>query len=181
MSRIRRAPPHQVKGPLYGALLLAITMASVYWAGFRVNISHSLEGKIWKITGNEAIAERGDHVHICFPDSFVARHQLREHFPDRQHPILRKNRCGGVPVILKRVTGIRGDDYAIATEGVWINGIKQDNSERRFIPPVFSAGVSGTLGMGELIVMGTHQDSLDSRYFGPISEKWVDAHVERIF
>ena len=65
--------------------------------------------------------------------------------------------------------------------GVWINGQPVGNSARLFESEVFPSSSEGIVARGEYLVLGTSPNSLDSRYFGPISDQWTYAKAERVF
>lgn len=68
--------------------------------------------------------------------------------------------------ILKKVVGAPGDSYEIDT-AVVINGNELPGS-KVVLSRREKKARTGTLGDDEWIVLGTHQGSYDSRYFGPV-------------
>lgn len=66
---------------------------------------------------------------------------------------------------LKRVVGIGGDQVTWIGRDVYVNGVKVATAKefsRR--GEKLDVGFSGTIPPGHLFVLGTHQDSFDSRY-----------------
>lgn len=80
--------------------------------------------------------------------------------------------------LVKRVVGLPGDTVSSANGKLYING--KPLSEPYLPKGTITTGVPTTkIPPGELWVMGDNrQDSEDSRYFGPISEKLI---VGRVF
>lgn len=80
--------------------------------------------------------------------------------------------------LVKRVVGLPGDTVSSAHGKLYING--KPLSEPYLPKGTITSGVPTTkIPPGELWVMGDNrQDSEDSRYFGPISEKLI---VGRVF
>ncbi len=163
---------------LGGGALLATTIAAAHWQGFRLNTDTSLDGRVWRIFPGENL-NRGDYAVICFPRDFVAKHRLDANFPVLGD--VRWKQCGGIPRFLKLIMAVEGDVYRVDDLGVWINGQLINNTARLFVPAEFPGSESGKVARGEYLVLGTSPYSLDSRYFGPISEKWTYARAERIF
>ena len=161
-----------------GIALLVTTIAAVHWQGYRFNTDTSLDGRVWRIFPGEAL-QRGDYAVICFPSEFVARHRLDANFPVLGD--VRWKHCGGIPKFLKQILAVEGDVYQVDARGVWINGQPVGNSARLFESEVFPGSSEGIVARGEYLVLGTSPNSLDSRYFGPISDQWTYAKAERVF
>lgn len=89
---------------------------------------------------------------------------------DRSNPVIKH--------LVKRVVGLPGDTVSSANGKLYING--KPVSEPYLPPGTVTTGVAKlTIPPGELWVMGDNrQDSEDSRFFGPISEKLI---VGRVF
>ena len=115
--------------------------------------------------------ERGDIVLACLPDTPESRLFIdRGYFYAVSCP-------GGRGKILKRVSGIPGDDVSISQLGVTINGQRIKNS----VPLVLDSrgrkmpylSISKQLKANEYILTGENALSLDSRYFGPIKREQI--------
>jgi signal peptidase I len=74
-------------------------------------------------------------------------------------------------VLIKRIVGLPGEEVAIVSGQVYINGVALDE------PYILKANANGSwgprvLGPNEYLVLGDNRDnSNDSRSFGPISEE----------
>jgi conjugal transfer pilin signal peptidase TrbI len=82
--------------------------------------------------------------------------------------------------LIKYAAGLPGDEFCLDFENtLWINNqpLAQKNIQKY---PEQSLEFSScqTLKKGELLVLGDHPDSYDSRYFGPIKYSRVLAQVE---
>ncbi len=72
--------------------------------------------------------------------------------------------------------------YCLDFEGsLWLNGfyVARKNTSK-YAEKIFTEFVCHILKKGELLVLGDHPNSYDSRYFGPIKTKQVLAKVKLV-
>ena len=72
---------------------------------------------------------------------------------------------------IKRIVGTEGDDVCIDFENtLWVNGlaVAQKNTEK-YPEEIPYQSICRQLKEDEFLTLGEHQDSYDSRYFGPIT------------
>lgn len=85
--------------------------------------------------------------------------------------------------LLKYIAGYDGDEYCFDFEGtIWVNGLplaQQNNI--KYYNKLSDESRCYVLKSNELLVLGEHPDSYDSRYFGPIKTKQVLAKVKLVF
>lgn len=153
-------------------------LAALIWAahayGLRVNLTPSVKGVFWRLAPSVAI-ERGHYVIVCLSTDFVQAHALTMHF--EQHDT---DKCGGIPPLLKQVIGVAGDQVRMSRNGLHVNGIALPSS----IPLGTTAAYSQTdytVDRGHLVLIGEDARSLDSRYFGPVTEESIVSVAVRIF
>ena len=82
--------------------------------------------------------------------------------------------------LLKYIAGYEGHKYCFDFENtLWVNGfpIAQKNVAK-YPEKLPAQTLCQTLKKDELLVLGEHPDSYDSRYFGPIKRQQVIARVE---
>jgi len=82
--------------------------------------------------------------------------------------------------LIKYVAGIAGAEYCLdETNGFWINGIPvaQKNIQKYPEEPA-QQSICQRLKPDELLVLGEHENSYDSRYFGPIKKEDIVISVK---
>jgi signal peptidase I len=82
--------------------------------------------------------------------------------------------------LIKYIAGREGDEVCLDFENtLWVNGLPltQKNIEK-YPEETPSQSVCQSLKRDELLALGEHPDSYDSRYFGPIHRQQVIARVE---
>lgn len=128
-------------------------------AGWRVNITGSLPGVFYRVSGSPA---RGDFVRFCPPVTVPA-------LPDS---IGWEDSCDGKVPLIKRVVGVPGDRVVVDNQGVRVNGVLLPNSRpkrsARDGTSLPSSVGEHALETGQVWTAGEHEDSYDSRYFGPV-------------
>lgn len=130
-------------------------------AGWRVNISGSLPNTLYRVSDSDRPAV-GDYVQFCPP---VVVAVLPNAVPGEPS-------CNGKVPLLKRVVAIAGDRVEVGDEGVRINGKLLPMSRPKTVTrsgerlPIASG--EHVLKDGEIWAAGEHEDSFDSRYFGPV-------------
>lgn len=129
-------------------------------AGWRVNITGSLPGVFYRVSEDPA---RGDFIRFCPPTVVAA-------LPDS---IGWEDSCDGKVPLIKRVIAVAGDSVVVDSAGVWVNGVLLPNSRPKRTAsdgsPLPSAVGEYVLEAGHVWVVGEHEDSYDSRYFGSIT------------
>ena len=162
---------------LPGALFIsALAVGAAF--GYRINVTQSLPLGIWQKTSDSKGAA---YVEFCLPESeFAALVREREYTPHGTCP-------GGLAPLLKPVVAQAGDVVVITDKGLAVNGkplltepIREHDSKGRPLP----AMKPGSYPVPEraLWVISTyHPRSLDSRYYGAISEASVIAGMRPVF
>jgi len=85
--------------------------------------------------------------------------------------------------LMKKLVGIPGDQVAITDQGVTINGriIKNSKIKFKIFEVEYHPGYSHTLQPNEYWVMSDYnQNSLDSRYFGPVARTQIRQSTQPI-
>ena len=146
----------------------ALSLAALWGAGFRVNLTPSLPKGVYRLTG-EAV-KKGDLVCFCLPSGNPFSRVAKE----RQY--LGNGYCpSGLKPLLKKLVGVPGDRFSIEANGLFLNGEALENTAiseidryGREIPPTLL--VEGVIpsGLG-LVISEEHAGSFDGRYFGLIS------------
>ncbi len=82
--------------------------------------------------------------------------------------------------LLKYIAGYEGHEYCFDFEGIlWINGFPLVQKNIKKYPEKLSTeSFCQILKKDELLVLGDHPNSYDSRYFGPIKKQQIIAQVE---
>lgn len=153
--------------------IVFITLLTAAFGGYRLNLSPSIAGRVWQITDRKP--ERGEYAIVCLPTRVVERHALARHVDASI-----SNTCGGVLPILKRVTGAAGDRFVIDRTGIRINDQMLPGTGQ-ILTPEGEIKTRGRLADHEYLVVGETGDSVDSRYFGSIDEKWIIGTAHRVF
>jgi conjugative transfer signal peptidase TraF len=146
--------------------------------GYRINVTQSLPIGIWQKTPESKGAA---YVEFCLPKGqFATLVREREYTPHGTCP-------EGLAPLLKPVVAQAGDVVAITEKGLAVNGkqllteaIREHDSKGRSLP----AMKPGNYRVPEktLWVISTyHPRSLDSRYYGAISEASVISGMRPIF
>ncbi len=158
---------------LWLVLVLAGGLITGHALDYRINLTPSVDGLIWKInTGARPV--RGDLALVCLPKNFVTRHQLDDHVT---HTVT--NTCGGIVPLLKRVVGISGDQIEINDGGITINHTLLPHTAR-IISPAIPMDRRYILPANKYILAGDTRTSLDSRYFGEIDASWVTGTARNV-
>lgn len=82
--------------------------------------------------------------------------------------------------LLKYIAGYEGHEYCLDFENtLWVNSfpLAQKNTTK-YHEEMPTQSFCQTLKKDELLVLGEHPDSYDSRYFGPIKRQQIIAQVE---
>lgn len=140
-----------------------------------LNLSPSIAKGVYRLEVGE-VAE-GVVVRTCAGDHgevFGARGYLMPGF------------CpGGLGMVLKRVAATSGDTVSSGALGMTINGIPVAHpspTEDGEGLPVPRWEVEGyLLGPNEIVVLGDHPQSLDSRVFGPLDAEQVECCLHPLF
>ena len=152
---------------LAGGLLIAHAF------GYRINLTPSVDGLIWKINA-DARPVRGELALVCLPRDFVTRHRL-----DERVTRTITGTCGGIVPLLKRVVGLPGDQVAINDRGITINHVLLPHTARLASPTVVMDSPY-ILPANKYILAGDTGNSLDSRYFGEIDAAWITGAARNI-
>lgn len=137
-------------------------------------------------------------VYQCLPiqDLPTCKNQLVLVCPDPDNPVIRKavdlkilqpgSGCppGRHAPLMKKLVGIPGDQVAITDQGVSINGQSLNNSKIKckIFELLIHPGYTHTLQTNEYWIMSDYNpDSLDSRYFGPVSGQQIKQYTKPVF
>lgn len=160
--------PRTWSAPLAAVGAAALLLGGMWVAkteGWRINITGSLPGIVYKISKSPGV---GDYVQFCPP--WVV--------PTLPDAAPWEPACQGKIPLIKRVVAVAGDRVVVDAAGVAVNGTripdsapKTSTSSGLALP--FAAG-GYTLRDGEFWVAGEHPDSFDSRYYGEISAAALD-------
>lgn len=85
--------------------------------------------------------------------------------------------------LIKYIAAVSGDRYCFDEAGaLWVNEIPiaQKNIEK-YSQPFLAQSICHILNEGELLVIGDHENSYDSRYFGPIKKNDVIATAKLLW
>lgn len=84
--------------------------------------------------------------------------------------------------LLKYIAAREGDEYCLDFENtLWVNGFTvAQKSIAKYHGELSTQSLCQTLKQDELLVLGEHPNSYDSRYFGPIKREQVIAQVELV-
>jgi len=148
--------------------LLAVSLVIVV-TGFRWNWTPSAPIGLWRINNNSVMV--GDSVIICPPSLYWINDLV-----DQNQVAPGYCSSGTVPFI-KKVAAIGGDRFRMTRYGVFVNGTLIKGSK-----PVNASYISekreGVVSDGDVLVVSTyHPQSIDSRYFGPLSIDDSDART----
>lgn len=85
--------------------------------------------------------------------------------------------------LIKYVAGLSGNEFCSDENGdLWINGIPSaKNNIKKYPQGLLDQSSCQTLKPDELLILGEHPDSYDSRYFGPIKTNQVIAKVKLLW
>ena len=130
--------------------------------GYRVNFSASEPLGLWHVQTPSGPIHRGDFVVFCAPVPWT--------------PFLEKGSCpNGAKPFLKAVAGVPGDRVEASSVGVWINGMRLQDSEplqRSLHQDIKLPQWHGTMVLPRdrywLYGTGSPRRSFDSRYWGPL-------------
>jgi conjugative transfer signal peptidase TraF len=144
--------------PLYVMLLVLSAVATFAIVGksfgIVLNATGSMPGIVYKL----GHGEKGSLASFCSPTP---------------HPSIGHGSCpdGSMPLI-KRVVGVAGDLVTATDAGIEINALPVSNSRPLDLDTNGRAlpNLRGffCLKQGEIWAAGEHQNSFDSRYFGPV-------------
>lgn len=112
------------------------------------------------------VPKRGDYIVAAMPE-----HDLNMGPPNGR-------------LIVKRVVAGPGDSVKIEGTELYINGLHRDRLWLAKSIPKKQPGdfdISITLASGQYFLMGTTQESFDSRYWGPVSEDSIRGYAYPLF
>ena len=148
---------------LCSCIVAVLVAADLY--GLRVNVTPSMPLGVYRVT--DARPRRGDLVMFC-PDAPMADFALKRGY-------LAAGACPyGVRPMLKRLAGVGGDSMLWSAHGVSVNGTPVPNSAPHFADkngrPLPHALRGGTIPPGKALLLASHPDSFDGRYFGLVPQ-----------
>ena len=127
---------------------------------------------------SESPAMLGDLVAACLPEPFGAL--------GRERGYLRQGSCpAGASPVIKHVAATSGSLVEIKAGGVFVDGQRiqgpappVDSQGRRLIPITIGSHV---LSPGQLWLFTPHENSWDSRFFGPVHSSTVLGKVHPLW
>jgi len=147
--------------------------------GIRINTTKSFPQGLYLM--RDSFFKKGDLVIFCPPKSDVFDEALKRDY-------IGAGFCkGGYGYVMKRIVAVTDDVVAIDDTGVYVNGVRlnnsklyrSDKSDRRM--PYYPKN-NFVLGRSELMLMSdVNEQSFDSRYFGPIDCGQIQGVVSPIF
>ena len=157
---------------LYLMILILSLVATIFGARhhFTVNISDSLPKGVYWLTKAKGI-KKGDIVLFNVPEN------AEKYIHGRKY--LKKD----VKKLLKKVAATEKDNIMRIDDKLYINRefhsyIKNKDSKGRELPYLSSDSLQPMTG--ELLVLGTHPSSFDSRYFGVIKKSEIENKAKLI-
>lgn len=127
--------------------------------GLRINVTRSMPLGVYRVT--DARPQRGELAAFC-PDAGTAAFASE---------YLGAGACpSGVRPLLKRLVGTGGDRLLVSSHGISVNGAlvpgsasyPADTQGRPLPHPLHN----GTIPPGRALLLASHPDSFDGRYFG---------------
>lgn len=161
--------------------LLGVSIWIFNVLGYRIIITPSIPMGIWRLSPAKFPLKRGQVVWLCPPDtSFFRMLKERGYYFSGGCP-------GNYIHMMKPVAAIAGDTVTLDEQSVLVNGkrlknsqiLKQDPEGRAFYgihPGVYR------VQPGTVWLLSTYNSqSIDSRYFGPISEKFIETTAKPVW
>lgn len=154
---------------LSGVALLGSLLGLFYAQGYRIITTPSVPPGIWKVEPIHDPIRRGQFVWLCPPDTpFFRVARQRGYIPEGDCP-------GGFSHLMKPVAAISNDVVSVTSRGIAVNGKWLSNTQpqafdQHGLPlPKLKPG-EYHVKQGEVwLISSYHRNSLDSRYFGPVS------------
>ena len=153
------------------ALVLILGLGALWAQGFRLNLTPSVAVGLYRLESRAP--ERGDLVAFCPQQGALAALALERGY-------LRPGLCdSGTRPLLKRLVGLPGDQLALTSEGVRVNGHLQPCSQARSMdshdrPLPQGALKSGTIPANKTLLLSDgHTGGFDSRYLGLVDLRTI--------
>lgn len=161
--------------------VVAFSLWLIVTMGYRVITTPSMPMGIWKLTPLKGPVERGQVVWLCPPDNpyfWMLKERFR--YPGGDCP-------GNFCHMMKPVAAVAGDTVILDEHGVSVNGRLLKNS-RILIHDRKGRSFDG-IPMGEYkvqpgavwLVSSYNPESIDSRYFGPVSVKLIEGTTQPVW
>jgi len=129
---------------IFGTVVLGIA------AGYRLNVSRSVDLGLYRLHGVPIVLSRGQLVVIPLPDSVRAWHSP------------------SLPII-KTISGLAGDTVCVTTDGLWVEGQYYGailgDAAGQALPHPLGDGCT-VVPNGYVFLASTVERSLDGRYMG---------------
>lgn len=162
---------HMVYLVFSAAFIISSAFGTFYTMGYRFNFSESFPFGIYREINTDHYVP-GDLVIFCPPKKEVFSFAMNQGF------LLRGSCVNGSMPLLKKVAGVPGDKIVVR-EAVYINDLKQKNSEIQIFP--YKAKDVTLKSDNYFLLSDFCKMSFDSRYFGPIEKSQITSKVEAIF
>ncbi|BCU08437.1 hypothetical protein Atep_31140 (plasmid) [Allochromatium tepidum] len=127
----------------------------------------------------------------CLPFTLFVMHMQVDRPPQRGDFVVATMPDSGLPLgarpgarILKRIAGVPGDQIRIEGTELYINGLHRDRLWLAKSLPGKQPGdfdLNLTLADGQYFLLGSTQESFDSRYWGPIHREAIRGYAHPLF
>jgi conjugative transfer signal peptidase TraF len=160
-----------------GAWCLFAALHGAVKAPLVINVSASVPRGVY-LKEKEGNLERGNLVLVCPSNGAVWR------LVAQSRSVVKGSGCGGtLAPLMKEIAAVEGDTVTVTTGGVVLNGtlragtaLLSFSSRGKPLPQASSQKIP----RGELFLLGSSPESLDSRYFGTIPIRDVQGVLTRI-
>jgi conjugative transfer signal peptidase TraF len=160
-----------------GAWCLFAALHGAVKAPLVINVSASVPRGVY-LKEKEGNLERGNLVLVCPSNGAVWR------LVAQSRSVVRGSGCGGtLAPLMKEIAAVEGDTVEVTTGGLVLNGTLRTgtallsfSSRGKPLPQASSQKIP----RGELFLLGSSPESLDSRYFGTIPIRDVQGVLTRI-
>lgn len=158
---------------------IALLLWAFIFSPIKYNLTPSVPVGFWYVHNIDRPLKRGDIVYFCPPNTPQFREaRARGYVPEGDCP-------GNYLHMMKPIAALPGDTVEVRPDGVRVNGQLIANSKPVSVDPK-GRSMHPKLGKfkvvpGEVwLVSHFHPKSFDSRYFGPVSVKSLQAQASRI-
>ena len=160
-----------------GAWCLFAALHGAVKAPLVINVSASVPRGVY-LKEKEGNLERGNLVLVCPSNGAVWR------LVAQSRSVVKGSGCGGtLAPLMKEIAAVEGDTVEVTTGGVLLNGTLRTrtallsfSSRGKPLPQASSQKIP----RGELFLLGSSPESLDSRYFGTVPIRDVQGVLTRI-
>ena len=170
MKTMKQILKYTAKGIVFMSLGLLLLMFLLWAAGFYVNTTKSIPLGLYQATSKPPT--KGDYVLVCPP-------QKPTFETAKERGYIGAGFCpGGYGYLMKRISGVGGDQVNITESGLMVNGELLPHSKLHHTDkagqPLPNSAQSYVLKQFEILLMSdVSSTSFDGRYFGPINRNQI--------